>query len=192
MGVLVIVGGAHVDKYHNLMQSGVGRSGFRRELSGSDRRAKRFCIATGAFYLTLATLGLMIGNPAMSRASYFGPMLLHTETISFTWCWTRCSLRWALLRVGSSRIGRATRSQRWTIFPPIPKGDPWPWGLVYRASRPPREAFFLDINDLLLNIQPGATDPTGCPVSRGRSTDRSRKDSRRNCSCTRGRRCGWC
>jgi heme/copper-type cytochrome/quinol oxidase subunit 3 len=35
--------------------------------------AKRFCIASGAFYLTLATLGLTIGNPA-----YLGPMLLHT------------------------------------------------------------------------------------------------------------------
>jgi hypothetical protein len=40
--------------------------------------ARRFCIASGAFYLTLAPLGLAIGNPAMNRAWYFGPMLLHT------------------------------------------------------------------------------------------------------------------
>jgi hypothetical protein len=40
--------------------------------------AKRFCIASGAFYLTLATLGLTIGNPALNRAGYLGPMLLHT------------------------------------------------------------------------------------------------------------------
>jgi len=36
--------------------------------------AKRFCIASGAFYLMLAT----IGSPGMNRAWYFGPMLLHT------------------------------------------------------------------------------------------------------------------
>jgi hypothetical protein len=30
------------------------------------------------FYLTLAMLGLVLGNPAMNRAWYFGPILLHT------------------------------------------------------------------------------------------------------------------
>jgi hypothetical protein len=40
--------------------------------------AKRFCIASGAFYLTLAALGLLMGNPALNRAWQFGPMLLHT------------------------------------------------------------------------------------------------------------------
>jgi hypothetical protein len=40
--------------------------------------AKRFCIASGVFYLTLSALGLVMGNPAMNRAWYFGPILLHT------------------------------------------------------------------------------------------------------------------
>jgi hypothetical protein len=73
----VIVGGAHVDKYHNLMHLAWGALAVGASLLGATV-AKRFCIASGAFYLTLATLGLVIGNPAMSRAWYFGPMLLHT------------------------------------------------------------------------------------------------------------------
>jgi hypothetical protein len=77
MGVLVIVGGAHVDKYHNLMHLAWGALAFGASFLGATV-PKRFCIASGAFYLTLATLGLMIGNPAMGRSWYFGPVLLHT------------------------------------------------------------------------------------------------------------------
>ncbi|HEY3991154.1 MAG TPA: hypothetical protein VGM02_17775 [Acidobacteriaceae bacterium] len=77
MGVLVMVGGAHVDKYHNLMHLAWGALAFGASFLGSTV-AKRFCIASGAFYLTLAALGLSIGNPALNRAWYFGPMLLHT------------------------------------------------------------------------------------------------------------------
>ena len=40
--------------------------------------AKRFCIGSGVFYLALALLGLLIGNPSMNRGWYLGPMLLHT------------------------------------------------------------------------------------------------------------------
>jgi hypothetical protein len=77
MGVLAIVAGTHVDKYHNLMHLLWGALAFGFSFLG-ERAAKRFCIASGAFYLTLATLGLTIGNPALNRAWYFGPMLLHT------------------------------------------------------------------------------------------------------------------
>jgi hypothetical protein len=77
MGVLVMVGGAHVDKYHNLMHLAWGALAVGASFLGATV-AKRFCIASGAFYLTLAALGLTIGSPAMNRAWYFGPMLLHT------------------------------------------------------------------------------------------------------------------
>jgi hypothetical protein len=66
-----------VDKYHNLMHLAWGALAFGFSFLGATA-AKRFCIASGAFYLTLATLGLTIGSPAMNRAWYFGPMLLHT------------------------------------------------------------------------------------------------------------------
>ena len=77
MGVLAIVAGTHVDKYHNLMHLVWGALAFGFSFLGATA-AKRFCIASGAFYLTLATLGLTLGNGAMSKAWSFGPMLLHT------------------------------------------------------------------------------------------------------------------
>jgi len=77
MGVLLAVGRLPVDKYHNLMHLLWGAFAMGVSFLGT-MAARRFCIASGAFYLTLAALGLTIGNPAMSRAWYFGPMLLHT------------------------------------------------------------------------------------------------------------------
>jgi Domain of unknown function (DUF4383) len=77
MGVLAIVAHTHVDKYHNLMHLLWGALAFAFSFLGLTA-AKRFCIASGAFYLALATLGLTLGNAALNRAWYFGPMLLHT------------------------------------------------------------------------------------------------------------------
>jgi hypothetical protein len=77
MGTLVIVGGAHVDKYHNLMHLTWGALALGASFMGATV-AKRFCIGSGIFYLALAMLGMLIGNPSMNRAWYLGPMLLHT------------------------------------------------------------------------------------------------------------------
>lgn len=77
MGVLAIVAGTHVDKYHNLMHLVWGVLALVASFLGATV-AKRFCIASGAFYLTLAALGFAMGNPALHRAWYFGPMLLHS------------------------------------------------------------------------------------------------------------------
>jgi hypothetical protein len=77
MGVLVIVGGARADKYHNLMHLTWGVLALGASFMGATV-AKRFCIGSGVFYLTLALLGLLMGNPSMNRAWQLGPMLLHT------------------------------------------------------------------------------------------------------------------
>ena len=77
MGVLAIVAHTHVDKYHNLMHLLWGALAFGFGFLG-ETAAKRFSIASGAFYLTLAILGLAMGDAAMNRAWQFGPMLLHT------------------------------------------------------------------------------------------------------------------
>ena len=77
MGILVIVGGVHVDKYHNLMHLIWGALALGASFLGLTV-AKRFCIGSGVFYLALAILGLLIGNPSMNRAWYLGPMLLNT------------------------------------------------------------------------------------------------------------------
>lgn len=77
MGTMVIVGGVHADKYHNLMHLIWGALAFGASFLGLTF-SKRFCIGSGVFYLSLALAGLLMGNPSMNRAWYFGPMLLHT------------------------------------------------------------------------------------------------------------------
>jgi len=77
MGVVVIVSGLHADRYHNLMHMVWGALALGASFL-SPRVAKLFCIGSGLFYLTLALLGLTIGDSAMGRAWQAGPMLLHT------------------------------------------------------------------------------------------------------------------
>lgn len=77
MGVVVILSGLHADRYHNLMHIIWGALALGASfLTG--RAAKIFCIGSGLFYLTLALLGLSIGDSAMGKAWQAGPMLLHT------------------------------------------------------------------------------------------------------------------
>ena len=77
MGVVVIVSGLHADRYHNLMHMIWGALALGASFLAV-RAAKLFCIGSGIFYLTLAVLGLTIGDSAMGRAWQAGPMLLHT------------------------------------------------------------------------------------------------------------------
>jgi hypothetical protein len=77
MGLLLILGGAHADKYHNLMHLIWGLLALGAGFAGS-KLAVRFCIASAVSYLTLAVLGLLMQNPSMNRAWLIGPMALHT------------------------------------------------------------------------------------------------------------------
>ena len=77
MGILAIVAGTRIDKYHNLMQLTWGVFALAASFMGA-KVAERYCIGSGIFYLTLAVLGLLLGNPLMSRAWSIGPMLLNT------------------------------------------------------------------------------------------------------------------
>ena len=77
MGILMMVGRMPVDKYHNLMHLVWGVLAIGASFLGLTF-SKRFCIASGVFYLTLAILGLLMGDPSMNRAWHLGPMLLHT------------------------------------------------------------------------------------------------------------------
>jgi Domain of unknown function (DUF4383) len=76
MGAMVFVGGRG-DKYHNLMHLVWGALALGASFLGP-AVAKRFCVASGVFYLSLAILGLLVGNLLMNRGWYFGPMLFHT------------------------------------------------------------------------------------------------------------------
>jgi Domain of unknown function (DUF4383) len=77
MSVVVIVSGLHADRYHNLMQMLWGALAIGASFLAG-RAARLFCMVSGLFYLTLAVLGLTIGDSAMGRAWQAGPMLLHT------------------------------------------------------------------------------------------------------------------
>jgi hypothetical protein len=80
-GLFVLLGamvfGGRGDKYHNLMHLVWGALALGVSFLGPVI-AKRFCIGSGVFYMTLALLGLLTGNPSMNRGWYLGPMLLHT------------------------------------------------------------------------------------------------------------------
>jgi len=77
MGVVVIATRLHADPYHNLMHMIWGALAIGASFLAG-RAARLFCIGSGLFYLTLAALGLTIGDSAMGRAWQAGPMLLHT------------------------------------------------------------------------------------------------------------------
>ena len=102
MGVLVIATGLHADRYHNLMHLMWGALAVGVSfLSG--RAARLFCIGSGLFYLTLAILGLTMGDPAMARAWQAGPMLLHTGDHVFHLVLGSIFLGFGLLRARERR-----------------------------------------------------------------------------------------
>ena len=76
LGAMVFVGGRG-NKYHDLMHLVWGVLALGVSFLGPVV-AKRFCIGSGVFYVALAILGLLLGNPSMNRGWSLGPMLLHT------------------------------------------------------------------------------------------------------------------
>jgi hypothetical protein len=77
VGLLMMGVGSPANKYHNLMHLVWGGLAIGASFLGT-KLAARFCIASGAFYLGLASLGLLLGSASMNRAWSVGPMLLHT------------------------------------------------------------------------------------------------------------------
>lgn len=76
MSALTLAGGIG-NRYHNLMHLTWGALALGVSFLGL-AASKRYCIGSGVFYLTLAMLGLVLGNPAMNRLWNFGPIPLHT------------------------------------------------------------------------------------------------------------------
>lgn len=77
VGTMMIIGGGHVNQYHNLMHLTWGVLALAISFLGAIA-VRRYLITSGAFFLTLAILGLSLGNPAADHAWRFGPMLLHS------------------------------------------------------------------------------------------------------------------
>ena len=77
MGGLVLATRLHADHYHNLMHMVWGALAIGASFLTA-KAAKFYCLGSGLFYMTLAVLGLAIGDSASGRAWQAGPMLLHT------------------------------------------------------------------------------------------------------------------
>lgn len=77
IGMLVIVGHARVDPYHNLMHLTWGLLAVGASFAGT-KTARYFSIASGVFYLSLGLLGIALGNPAHHFMWYVGPIRLQT------------------------------------------------------------------------------------------------------------------
>ncbi|UWZ83630.1 DUF4383 domain-containing protein [Occallatibacter riparius] len=77
MGVVVVASRLHSDRYHNMMHMVWGALAVGASFL-SLKAAKLYCIGSGFFYLTLAVLGLSLGDSAAGKAWQAGPMLLHT------------------------------------------------------------------------------------------------------------------
>src|SRR2546423_7950011 len=76
IGLLVIVRGADVDPYHNLLHLATGVAALYVGFVGSSSGARAFCRGFGVFYLALGGLGLILGDPTMNRLWQAGPLSL--------------------------------------------------------------------------------------------------------------------
>src|SRR5215217_44799 len=76
IGLLIILRGGEVDPYHNLLHIATGVVALGVAASRSARAARGFCLGSGAFYLALGGLGMVLGDPAMDRLWQAGPLSL--------------------------------------------------------------------------------------------------------------------
>jgi hypothetical protein len=83
MGLLVIVRGWPVDRYHNLLHLVWGALALGVGFAGSTAAASSFCAGSGLFYFALGVLGMLMGDPAMNRAWQVGPIHLSASDHGF-------------------------------------------------------------------------------------------------------------
>jgi hypothetical protein len=76
IGAVVIVRGAEVDLYHNLLHIATGVVALGVGVSRSSSAAKAFCFGSGAFYLALGGLGMVLGDSSLDRQWQPGPLSL--------------------------------------------------------------------------------------------------------------------
>jgi len=83
IGLLVIVRGAAVDPYHNLLHVATGVVAAGIGFRGSRSAARNFCTAFGVGYIVLGGLGLLLGDPLMDRLWHAGPLHLNSGDHAF-------------------------------------------------------------------------------------------------------------
>jgi hypothetical protein len=73
---VVLIVGAHVDRYHFLFHVVWGVIAIGFGFLGSQHQVKIFCLVSGAVYLIFSVPGFFLGDPAMHRDWQIGPMHL--------------------------------------------------------------------------------------------------------------------
>ena len=73
---VVLIVGAHVDRYHFLFHVVWGVIAIGFGFLGSRSQVKIFCLVSGVVYLIFSVPGFFLGDPAMNRDWQIGPMHL--------------------------------------------------------------------------------------------------------------------
>ena len=76
IGLVLILRGADVDPYHNLLHVATGLVMLGVGASRSASAARACCLGFGAFYLALGGLGMVLGDPSLDRLWQAGPLSL--------------------------------------------------------------------------------------------------------------------
>jgi hypothetical protein len=76
IGLVLILRGADVDRYHNLLHVATGMVMLGVGASRSASAARACCLGFGAFYLALGGLGMVLGDPSLDRLWQAGPLSL--------------------------------------------------------------------------------------------------------------------
>jgi hypothetical protein len=83
IGLLIIVRGAPVDRYHNLLHLVWGAMALLIGFGAPAVTAKWFVTGSGAAYLILGLCGMLLGNPMMNLEWHIGQMHLHGDDHKF-------------------------------------------------------------------------------------------------------------
>ena len=73
---VVLIVGAHVDRYHFVFHVAWGVIAIGFGFLGSRYQAKIFCLVSGVVYLVFSVPGFFLGDPATNRDWQIGPMHL--------------------------------------------------------------------------------------------------------------------
>ena len=116
IGAVVVLRGAPVDPYHNLLHVATGFVALAFGFAGSASAARGFCSGFGLFYFAFGLVGLVAGDPNLNWMLHAGPLNLDRADHLF-----HVALGSALL--AASALTRAKRGARGRRAEPTSSAD---------------------------------------------------------------------